>query len=255
MNAQYRRKLEGAPRWMVTFADLMALLFALFVLLLSFSEVDSDSFRKNAGPMRDAFGMGDKVMRTTSMPSIQQGESGPGKAAPSQIQAPTSPTAEIVQFDRRMKAKRSFLWQFRRTLERELASSRIVLIDQGNRIIIRFPDATAFVAGSAEFASGVEPTLKRIASILRATKGQILVSGHTDNSPISTARFRSNWDLSSARAVSVVHFLIAQAAVSPSRITAQGFADSRPLFKNDTPENQALNRRVEISIEITSFQG
>jgi chemotaxis protein MotB len=154
-----------------------------------------------------------------------------------------------------MKAKRNFLWQFRRTLERELASFCIVLIDQGNRIIIRFPDATAFVAGGAEFASGVEPTLKRIASILRATKGQILVSGHTDNSPISTARFRSNWDLSSARAVSVVHFLITRAAVSPSRITAQGFADSRPLVKNDTPENQSRNRRVEISIEITSFQG
>ena len=176
---------------MVTFADLMALLFALFVLLLSFAEDDSDSFRKNASPMRDAFGMGDKVMRTTSLPSIQQGESGPGQA-PSQIQAPTSLTVEIVQFDRRMKAKRNFLWQFRRTLERELASSCIVLIDQGNRIIIRFPDATAFVAGGAEFASGVEPTLKRIASILRATKGQILVSGYTDNLPISTARFRSN---------------------------------------------------------------
>ena len=93
---------------MVTFADLMELLFTLFVLFLSFAEVDSDSSRKNAGPMRDAFGMGDKVMRTTSLPSIQQGESGPGQA-PSQIQAPTSLTVEIVQFDRRMKAKRSFL--------------------------------------------------------------------------------------------------------------------------------------------------
>ena len=239
---------------MVTFADLMALLFALFVLLLSFAEVDSDSFRKNAGPMRDAFGTGDKVMRTTSMPSIQQGQSGPGKAR-SKVQAPTRPTAEIVQFDRRMKAKRTFLWHFKRSLERELASSRIVLIDEGNRIIIRFPDATAFVAGGAEFVPGVEPTLKRIASILRATKGQILVSGHTDSSPISTARFRSNWDLSSARAVSVVHFLIAQASVSPTRITAQGFAASRPLVRNDTPENRSRNRRVEISIEIKSFQG
>ena len=86
-------------------------------------------------------------------------------------------------------------------------------------------------------------------------KGQILVSGHTDNSPISTGWFRSNWDLLSARAVSVVHFLITRTAVSPSRITALGVADSRPLVKNDTPENQSRNRRVEISIEITSFQG
>ena len=121
--------------------------------------------------------------------------------------------------------------------------------------VFRAIGESAFVADGAKFASGVEPTLKRIASILRATKGQILVSGHTDNSPISTARFRSNWDLSSARAVSVVHFLITWTAVSPSRITAQGFADSRPLVKNDTPDYQSRNRRVEISIEITSFQG
>ncbi len=76
MNAQSKRKVKGAPAWMVTFADLMALLFCLFVLLLSFAEVDSDSFKKNAGPMREAFGTGDKVMRTTSLPSIQPGESG-----------------------------------------------------------------------------------------------------------------------------------------------------------------------------------
>ena len=215
MSALDRRKIEGAPRGMVTFADLMALLFALFVLLLSFAEVDSDSFKKNAGPMRDAFGLGDKVMRTTSQPMAQPGEAGPGEGKPEErIQA--SPTAEIVQFGNRLKAKRSFLFQFRRSLERELAESRIVLIDQGDRILIRFPDATAFVPGSAELASDIGPALNRIASILRATKGQILVSGHTDSSPISTARFRSNWDLSSARAVSVVHFLITQAAVSPS---------------------------------------
>ena len=252
MKALERRKLVGAPRWMVTFADLMALLFALFVLLLSFAEVDSDSFKRHAGPMRDAFGSGDKVLRTTSLPQIQAGESGPGQVRP-QALAPINPTAEIVQFDRRRKAKRSFLWQFRRSLERELAESRIVLIDEGDRIIIRFPGATSFIAGSAQLAEGFGPTLTRIASILRATKGQIMVSGHTDSSPISTARFRSNWDLSSARAVTVVHFLIEQASVRSGRITAQGFAASRPLVKNDTPENQAKNRRVEISIEISSF--
>ena len=141
MRALEKRKLMGAPRWMVTFADLMALLFALFVLLLSFAEVDSDSFRRNAGPMREAFGTGDMIMATTAMPSVQPGQSGPGQAQ-SQALAPSNPTAEIVQFDRRRKAKRSFLWQFRRSLERELSESRIVLIDEGDRIIIRFPGAS-----------------------------------------------------------------------------------------------------------------
>ncbi len=81
------------------------------------------------------------------------------------------------------------------------------------------------------------------------------MSGHTDSSPISTARFRSNWDLSSARAVTVVHYLMEKAGVKATRITARGFADSRPLVKNNTPENQSKNRRVEIALEITAFDG
>ena len=176
---------------MVTFADLMALLFALFVLLLSFAEVDSDSFRKNAGPMRSAFGQGDKIMATTSMPSIQPGQSGPGRGQ-TKFQPRSDQTAEIMEIARRQQAKRSFLFQFRRSLERELSESRIVLIDYGNRIIIRFPGATSFLPGSDRLADGFGPALRRIASIIQATKGQILVSGHTDSTPISTARFRSN---------------------------------------------------------------
>jgi len=254
ISALERRKIEGAPRWMVTFADLMSLLFAMFVLLLSFSKVDNASFTQNAGPMRDAFGKGPKMMRTTSQPSIQPGEAGPGKGK-TQEHIRTRSTARVVQFDNSVKAKRSFLFQFRRSMERELAESRILLIDKGDRIIIRFPGATSFVPGSAEMAKDIGPTLDRIASILRATKGQIVVSGHSDNSPISTAQFRSNWDLSSARAVTVVHYLMNKAGIKSSRITAQGFANSRPLVKNNSPENQSKNRRVEISIEITSFEG
>jgi chemotaxis protein MotB len=249
-----KRKLEGAPRWMVTFADLMALLFAFFVLLLSFSEIDSDSFRKNAGPMRSAFGQGDMIMATTAVPSVQPGQSGPGRGQ-TQYQSRATQTSEIMEIARRQQAKRSFLFQFRRSLERELSESRIVLIDEGNRIIIRFPGATSFLPGSDQLAGGFGPALLRIASIIRATGGQILISGHTDSAPISTPRFRSNWDLSSARAVTVVHYLIQEAGVRPDRITAQGFGSSRPLVKDDTPENQAKNRRVEIAIEISSFSG
>lgn len=239
---------------MVTFADLMALLFALFVLLLSFADFDPESFDKNAGSMRDAFLSGDKVMMTTSQQSAQVGQAGPGRSK-AKPQPRLSPTTGIVQFDNQEKAKRSFLWQFRRSMERELASSRILLIDKGDRIVIRFPGATSFVPGGAELADDFNPALLRIASILRATQGQILVSGHTDNSPITTARFRSNWDLSTARAVTVVHFLIEKAGIKPSRITVRGFADSRPLVKNNSPENRIKNRRVEIALQISDFEG
>ncbi|MEE8352422.1 MAG: OmpA family protein [Rhodospirillales bacterium] len=232
----------------------MALLFALFMLLLSFADVDSESFNQNAGPMRDAFLSGEKVLMTTPQQTAQVGQAGPGrnKAKP---QPRLSPTAGIVQFDNQQKAKRSFLWQFRRTMERELASSRILLIDKGDRIVIRFPGATSFVPGGAELADDFSPALLRIASILRATQGQILVSGHTDNLPISTARFRSNRDLSTARAVTVVHFLMEKAAVKPSRITVSGFADSRPLVKNNSLVNRVKNRRVEIALQLSDFEG
>ncbi|NQV84184.1 MAG: OmpA family protein [Rhodospirillales bacterium] len=254
MRSLDRRKLEGAPRWMVTFADLMALLFALFVLLLSFSKVDEESFRQSAGPMRGAFGDGDSIMQTTAIPGLRPGQSGAGRGQ-AQNQSRANQTSEIMEIARRQQSKQSFLFQFRRSLEREISDSRIVLIDEGNRIIIRFPGATTFLPGSDQFADEFQSSLRRIASIIKATQGQILISGHSDSSPISTARFRSNWDLSAARAVTVVHYLIQNAQVRSERVTAQGFGSSRPLVKNDTPENQSRNRRVEISIEISSFSG
>jgi chemotaxis protein MotB len=247
MSAYRRRKDDsGSPRWMVTFADMMSLLFALFVLLLSFAKVDNESFQRNAGPMRDAFGMGDRMLRTTARVSAQVGEAGPGE------QTRTSNVAEAA---RRAEAKQSFVFQIRRTMERELADATVLLIDEGDRLVIRFPDATAFSAGSATLAPAFAPTLDRIASVLQATKGRLVVSGHTDDVPIATERYRSNWELSAARAVSVVHYLIDEAHIASDRIVAQGFADSRPLAKNDSPANRTKNRRVEISIEITAWQG
>ncbi len=248
MSAYRRRKDDGAPRWMVTFADMMALLFALFVLLLSFAKVDNDAFQRHAGPMRDAFGVGDRMLRTTSRDYPVPGEAGPGSQTQSAV-------ADILTESRRLEAKRNFLFNFRRIMETEIAQSIVLLIDQGDRIVIRFPDATAFESGSDSLAPGFVPALSRIASVLKATKGAILVSGHTDDAPIATARFRSNWDLSAARAVTVVHFLIGKAGIEPGRIAAQGFADSRPLAPNDTPANRAKNRRVEIAIEITAYAG
>lgn len=248
MSAYRRRKGDGAPRWMVTFADMMALLFAMFVLLLSFAKVDNETFQRHAGPMREAFGIGARILRTTSRDFPVPGEAGPGEGTP-------SAAAEYLAGARRLNAKRDFMFNFRRIMETEIAHSIVVLIDQGDRIVIRFPDATAFESGSDALAPDFLPTLNRIASVLGATKGAILVSGHTDDAPIATARFRSNWDLSAGRAVSVVHYLTAKAGIEPGRITAQGFADSRPLAPNDTPANRSKNRRVEIAIEITAYSG
>lgn len=217
---------------MVTFADMMSLLLCLFVMLLSFSEVDSTSFKKNAGPISDAFGLAKTTPETPN----------PAEATPRvfTIQPKFRVTRPEVRIVRMLETQ----------LAREIAESIISVDVTDDFVIIRFPGTAAFPSGSATLSESFVPTLKKISDVLTRTEGQILVAGHTDSTPIQGGLFRSNWDLSSVRAVSVVHKLLEDPQIPAYRMTAQGFADTRPLAPNDTPENRTKNRRVEISIEI-----
>ncbi|MBL6929534.1 MAG: OmpA family protein [Rhodospirillales bacterium] len=232
-----QRKLRQAtPRWMVTYADLMALLLCLFVLLLSFSDVDSDSFRKNAGPINQAFGI---IKTSPDTPS-------PQKATALIPNIRPTPQEEVRDVDQ-------ILDLLENALAPEIAARIINLEVNDNFVVIRFPGRVAFPSGTAQMADDFMPTLKKISSVLAQTEGDILIAGHTDSTPISTAQFRSNWDLSTARAVSVVHQVLSDGLVDRSRLTAQGFADTRSLAPNDTAENRSQNRRVEISVEIPTY--
>jgi chemotaxis protein MotB len=91
--------------------------------------------------------------------------------------------------------------------------------------------------------------MDRISAVLAAKPGRILVAGHTDNVPISTGRFRSNWELSSARAVTVLHSMLRNNDIDEKRIVVQGLADTQPLVDNDSPQNRAMNRRVELILK------
>ncbi|MBL6946223.1 MAG: OmpA family protein [Rhodospirillales bacterium] len=221
------------PGWMITYADLMALLLCLFVLLLSFSEVDSDSFKKNAGPINKAFG----IQKTS-----------PEIPSPSAVSA-LIPNIRPIQEEARRDEER-ILNLLEVALETEIAEQIISLDVTDNYVVIRFPGRVAFPSGDVRIADDFAPTLGKIGEVLAQTEGDILVAGHTDSTPIATGQFRSNWDLSTARAVSVVHQILADRVIDPTRVTAQGFADTRSLAPNDSIENRSLNRRVEISVEI-----
>jgi len=216
---------------MVTYADLMALLLCLFVLLLSFAEVDSDSFRKNAGPIAEAF---------NAIPSSQ----------PSSLVS--SPIVTLIPLDAEPSnaQQRQMTENLEDLLKNETSGSMVNVVSKGNSVVIRFPGHAAFPSGSAELADSFLPIVDKIGHTLSTVTGQIIVAGHTDNTPITTRTFRSNWDLSSARAVSVVHQLLTMGEITSDRVTAQGFAESRPLAANDTPENRSKNRRVEITVRM-----
>jgi len=229
----------------MTFADLMALLFALFVLILSFSDVDSDSFKRNAGPIAAAFNQPQPVFMNPiqiSPQSKSQVIQQPGERTPDTSSSNNNYLKEV--------ARNKLTNLIKATIARELSTDMLELIIEDNRIIMRFPAHSAFRAGDANLTPSIVPTMDRIADILARTEGRVTVTGHTDNSPISTAQFRSNWDLSSARAVSVIHRLLRHPGLSPKRVEASGRADTQPLVANNSAENRVRNRRVEIAVEI-----
>ncbi|MEW5727901.1 MAG: OmpA family protein [Pseudomonadota bacterium] len=244
-NAGFKKLERRDPKWLVSFADLMSLLFAMFVMLLSFSEVDSTSFKKNAGPISEAF---DAKVKSPKKEPVED----PRPDTPMRIDIRPPLPLEIPppQPEQREELDREVAERLRVVLEEELKRQMIELVETDNLVIIRFKDRAAFAVADRELSPDILPTLDEIAEVLGRTTGRIRVEGHTDDVPINTELFRSNWDLSAARAASVVQYLLRSGAIAPWRISAEGFADSRPLAGNDTPENRARNRRVEISIEL-----
>ena len=229
MEFQFKKLARREPRWLTSFADLMALLLALFVMLLSFAEVDSDSFKRNAGPISEAFFQASKPIQTTSPKNI----------------------SNVFQLDKKDTTLSPEQVRLRLTvvLNKEIENNAVNILERDERIVIRFNDRAAFASGSRELTPAILPALAKVAQVLANTKGAIQVEGHTDDIPIATNVIRSNWDLSAARAASVVHRLLDQGRIKPSRISAMGLADSQPLVPNTSRENQAINRRVEITLD------
>jgi chemotaxis protein MotB len=134
-------------------------------------------------------------------------------------------------------------------LGKEIKAGSVDVETAGQKIIIRVREKASFGSGRAELKGAFRPILKRVTKILQNSEGKIIVAGHTDNVPIYTERFRSNWELSSARAVSVAHEMMLATNIPSNRFLIQGFADTDPVAKNDTAANRAKNRRVEIILQ------
>lgn len=259
----------GIPAWVVTFADLMSLLMCFFVLLLSFSEIDAMKFKQIAGELSKAFG----VQRDVPALEIPMGTSpifdnfSPGKPEPTPIdQVRQQTTEELPQIDTLRAEMEADLQEqvasttekqiqvnleaIKNVLEQELTEGRLQLEQDRKRVIIRIEERGSFQSGSAVMTEDFEDILFKISEVISQLPGEITVEGHTDDVPINTARFNSNWDLSAARASSVANALLATGAVEPQRLKVQGYADTRPRASNEWPETRALNRRVEIVVDL-----
>lgn len=247
-----KKHSRGSPAWIVTFADLATLLLTFFILLLSFAEMDLDKYRAMANSMAVALG---GTPTLSPVPSDMPGgrplsmiATEPALPASRQIpelideraegEAPTRIPAGIIDLASALI----------RELETEVASGDLSVNYDQEQVIIRFAEEAAFRSGEAQMKPEMIPVLERVVEVLSFCTGDVLVAGYTDDRPISSGRYRSNWDLSAARAVSVVHELVLNREVPAERVVAAGRAETNPLVANDTPENRARNRRVEIAV-------
>ena len=146
------------------------------------------------------------------------------------------------------KAAAEELKRLQKALERDITEGRLDVEGDQNAVTIRIQEKGAFPSGSADVVRAFRPLLERITKVLETTDGHIAIAGHTDDRPIKTRRYRSNWELSTARAVTVVHNVLAISKLDESRLEVRGYGSSIPLVPNDTKENRRQNRRVEIIV-------
>ena len=256
--AEDQEKSRGIPAWVVTFADLMTLLMCFFVLLLAFSEMDAAKFKQLSGSMKEAFGVQAEIEARTipKGTSIIAREFSPGRPDPTaanQIRQFTIDSSKnsldaLSEEMKEIEAAKKHARRIREALHEEIKRGSVSVQVDGARVIIHVLEKASFTSGNADVRSEFVPVLQKIAGLIDSKDGTVTVSGHTDNIPISNERFRSNWELSTSRAVSVAHELLRAAPLDHNRFVVTGHADTRPQADNDTPENRAKNRRVDISI-------
>jgi chemotaxis protein MotB len=254
----------GLPAYMATFADLMALLMVFFVLLLSFAEMDALKYKMVVKSLDNAFGVQREVV-ANNIPkgtSIIAQEFSPGEPRPTPLKEIRQDTIDETRdnLEVRMDAEAGVAakkqqakimeesLKFQQALKEEIKEGLIDVETQFDRIVIRIREKGSFQSGDANLNKEFLPILDKIRFVLSKTDGQIVVAGHTDDIPINTPHYRSNWELSSSRATSVVHQLLADGEMPPDRFVLEGHADTKPLMTNDTAVNRAMNRRVEIIV-------
>lgn len=258
----------GAPMWIVTFADLMSLLMCFFVMLLSFASMDAMKFKQVAESLEKAFGAQretkdlDPVMGT-SKDLVHFAPGKPQDQSPDSVKQDTTdekPFLETFSGDRGLfekvqavadKQLMQTLEQLERELVAEIANGQLEIERQGDRVIVRVKERGSFASGSADFAPPFRGVVARIAKTLSHMPGNLSVEGHTDDVPMSGPRFRSNWELSSARAAAVATAILSSAEIASDRVKVSGFAETKPRAPNDSNENRAQNRRVEIVVDLT----
>ncbi len=221
---------EGLPAWMATFADMVTLLLCFFVLLLSFAEQDAQKYRDVVGSLKDSFGA--TVVRSESdTMALMTTSSTKDKAAPASDES------------RVMKGVIIKLKSLIKEDDRFKNVSGIASDREG--VLMYVQSGAMFDPGSARLTRQTKAVLDKVITVLKEYPLNLVVRGHTDNVPIKSARYPSNWELSAARAANALAYVVEVGGIPVNRVKAVGYAHTRPLQPNDTKAGRNVNQRVE----------
>lgn len=245
---QQNRDPKGAPKWMVTFSDLMTLILVFFILLFSMSVVDATKFRAVAESFqqRAIFDFYPSLI-----PFDNPAEDIDVKRDP--FDDVNDPFKDVQKGDSSDQELNKLYEEVREFLEEHQLNEVISASRDDRGVVLVLQERALFESGEAIILDGAKPFLKKVSTLLEVIPNIIKVEGHTDSRPINTFRFPSNWELSGARASSVIRYLIDISEVEPYRFIAVGYGDTRPIAPNTTQENLQKNRRVVIVISDPNY--
>lgn len=238
----------ASPSWMTTYSDLMSLLLTFFIMLFAFSSIDMQRFREALVSLQGALGVlggGPALLEPGERPIPPDDPSQMDDDSEARLQAYT----ELVL----IKA------QLEEYLDEKGLRGKIHLEMNKRGLLIRFTDTVLFDLGRASLRPDSQDLLKDVARFIGPIRNEVIVEGHTDNVPLRRgAQYETNWELSTARATTVVRYFIETLGLSPKRFSAAGYGEYRPVLPNTSYANRELNRRVDILIiasDITDIPG
>jgi chemotaxis protein MotB len=240
LKRRQKAKKENNERWLLTYSDMITLLLIFFIVMYTLSRIDVKKFQALSTSLSKAMGAGGMVLDSPG-PSVVPGVSGTiSEVAPS--------SGENSQLD-----------QIKSQLEEYIRESnlqaKISVTMEERGVVLSFQEEVLFKLGSAELTPRAREIITKVGPVLETVPNYLRVEGHTDNLPIHTAQYPSNWELSSARANTVLRELLKNFKIYPQRLSAVAYGEYRPLVQNDTDANRQINRRVNIVILRSKFGG
>lgn len=243
-----KRPKKEAPLWMVTYSDMVTLILVFFILLFSMSQIDAEKLKTvtESYQQRVILDYYPSAVELDQASNLEDDEDENEFEGMTEIEE----TEELTPHDleEQVDELERLLQQIEEYIRNEGLSDVISATRTEQGVVLVLQENVLFESGEAELIGDALPLLQKVATLLENIPNQVKVEGHTDPRPIRTNRFPSNWELSGARASSVVRYFAEEEDLEAERFQISGFADTRPIVPNDSSENMKKNRRVEIII-------